>query len=494
MNIKLTQTISTFKPQSKNPGRLLVTFSAINKKSHSGDKSIDKLVDELSQSGLFEKELNDSRFNFQNPSQPLLVVGLGEHKSMTHENFRVLGANTCKALQKAKIAHILVYGDSLALSEKHFETELQAFIEGMLLAEYDPSLRKTDKKTLALHVEIHFSKSIKSAQAALQSAKIMAEAINFARELGDLPGNLMTPEILAQSAVKAAKGTPLKVTVWNKDKIIKERFGGLHGVSLGSDQDPKFIIMEYNGGAKGKKPVAFVGKGLTFDAGGISIKPAASMEEMKYDMCGGANVIATLLAIAKLGLKVNVVGYVPATENLLGGSANKPGDILTFRNGKTAEVNNTDAEGRLILADALAYASEQKPAAIIDAATLTGAMVIALGNTHTGYFSKSEDLVKKVEKAAESSLEKVWRMPLDPEHFKDIEGTFADLSNISKSRGAGSATACAFLSHFVPEEIPHAHFDIAGTAWHTGSRLPYAPKSGASGVMIRTFVEIAKQF
>jgi leucyl aminopeptidase len=218
------------------------------------------------------------------------------------------------------------------------------------------------------------------------------------------------------------------------------------------------------------------------------------MEEMKYDMCGGANVIGTLLAIASLKLKVNAIGLVPSTENVIGPAATKPGDVHTARNGKTFEVNNTDAEGRLILADALSYASELEPQAIVDAATLTGAMVVALGNIHTGYFTRNQKLKNTVEQAAQESGEWVWNMPLTDFHAKDMKGTYADLSNMSSTKGAGSATAAAFLEQFVGEGIPWAHFDIAGTGWAVGNRLNYCPKKGASGAMIRTFVEIAKQY
>jgi leucyl aminopeptidase len=254
--------------------------------------------------------------------------------------------------------------------------------------------------------------------------------------------------------------------------------------------------LEYHGSPQkgAKKPLIFVGKGLTFDSGGISIKPSAAMEEMKYDMCGGANVIGTILAIAKLNLKVNVMCLVPSTENMPGPSATKPGDILTGRNGKTFEVNNTDAEGRLILSDALAYASEQDPEIIIDAATLTGAMIVALGNTHTGYFTRNKQLKEKIETAAKKSGEWVWNMPLCDFHVQDMKGTYADLSNMSSGKGAGSATAAAFLEQFVSEKIPWAHFDIAGTGWAAGNRLKYCTKKGATGVMIRTFVEIAKLY
>jgi leucyl aminopeptidase len=293
--------------------------------------------------------------------------------------------------------------------------------------------------------------------------------------------------------VKAAKGTKLKVTIWDKARIKKEKMGGLLSVARGSSEEPRFIIMEYKGAAASKKPVCFVGKGLTFDTGGISIKPSAGMEEMKYDMCGGANVIGTMLAIAKLGLKINAVGLVPSTENMPGPEATKPGDVFVARNGKTVEVFNTDAEGRLILADALAYASELKPAAIFDIATLTGAILIALGNHYTGVFTRDEKLMDKIQSAADDAAEKVWHMPIDDFHVEDVKGTHADLCNITGHRFAGSSTAAAFLEQFVEKDIPWAHFDIAGTGWNVNSRFPYHPKKGASGIIVRTFVELAQK-
>jgi leucyl aminopeptidase len=218
------------------------------------------------------------------------------------------------------------------------------------------------------------------------------------------------------------------------------------------------------------------------------------MEEMKYDMCGGAAVIATMLALAKLKAKVNVIGLVPSSENLPDGAALKPGDIFYARNGKSVEVFNTDAEGRLILADALSYGSELKPAAMFDAATLTGAILIALGNTHTGVFTRDRKLMGKIQGAADSSGELVWSMPLTDFHGDDMKGTHADLCNISNSRLAGSATAAAFLEQFVEPGIPWAHFDIAGTAWNVSGRFPYCPRKGASGIIVRTFVELAEGY
>lgn len=425
----------------------------------------------------------------------VVILGYGKEGDVSGEDFRRYGALAQKKLKEMKWTSAGVVLPKI----KNFSeaTLIEAFTQGALVSEYsyDEQKAKSNKKeTKEIQISFLDVSELKLAKQALQSATIISEQINFARRLGDTPGNLMTPTILAKEAQKAAKETGVKVTVWDKARIKKEKMGGLIGVSQGSDQEPRFIIMEYKGGKASDKPICLVGKGLTFDAGGISIKPGAGMDEMKYDMCGSTAVIAGILAIAKLKLKVNVTTIVPSSENLLGGSATKPGDILKFRNGKTAEILNTDAEGRLILADALSYASELKPKFIADAATLTGAMVIALGNSHTGFFTKDESLAKKVTEAGENSEEPLWRMPLINEHTDDIKGVFADLRNIGATRGAGSATAAAFLAEFVEEGIPHVHFDIAGTAWNCGNRREYLPSKGATGVLVRTFVELAKKF
>jgi leucyl aminopeptidase len=426
----------------------------------------------------------------------VVVIGLGKENEIDHETVRQSTATALEALKALNVTEAALHFDGITIAKKDALEYARAVAEGLTLTSYVFDELKSAKKEAKTELTVHVTtKSAVALKAAFSEGLTLGSCVNFSRRLGDLPGNLMTPTILANSAVEAAKGVAnLKVTVWDKARIKKERMGGLLGVSMGSDQEPRFIIMEYKGAAAAKKPLCYVGKGLTFDCGGISIKPSAGMEEMKYDMCGGANVIGALLAIAKLKLKVNAVGLVASTENLVNGSATKPGDVHTARNGKTFEVNNTDAEGRLILADALSYATELEPQMIVDAATLTGAMVVALGNIHTGYFTRNKALKAKVEAAANESGELVWNMPLVDHHLKDMKGTFADLSNISSGKGAGSATAAAFLEQFVGEGIPWAHFDIAGTGWAAGNRLPYAPKKGASGAILRTFVELAKTY
>ena len=426
----------------------------------------------------------------------VVVIGLGKENEMDHETVRQSAATAFEALKALNVTEAALHFDGITTGKKEAAEYARAVAEGLTLTSYVFDELKTAKKDPKSELTVHVvSKAAVSLKAAFSEGLTLGSVVNFSRRLGDMPGNLMTPTILADSAVAAAKGIAnLKVTVWDKARIKKEKMGGLLGVAQGSDQEPRFIIMEYKGAAAAKKPLCFVGKGLTFDCGGISIKPSAGMEEMKYDMCGGANVIGALLAIAKLKLKVNAVGLVASTENLVNGSATKPGDVHTARNGKTFEINNTDAEGRLILADALSYATELQPQMIVDAATLTGAMVVALGNIHTGYFTRNSALKTKVEKAAVESGESVWNMPLVDFHVKDMKGYYADLSNISAGEGAGSATAAAFLEQFVGEGIPWAHFDIAGTGWSVGNRLNYCTSKGASGVMIRTFVEIARQY
>lgn len=471
--------------QKDKPGK--VTHSELNKRLAGSLE--DKAITGKHQETVTFRELNYKGFRH------VIVVGLGKENEIDHESVRQSMAAAFEAIKASGVKEAALHFDGITTSKKDAADFAKATAEGLILTSYvfnELMSSKKEEKEIDVHVVTKLATD-KAVKAGFNEGVILGTCTNFSRRLGDMPANYMTPTILANTAVDAAKGTGIKVTVWDKARIKKEKMGGLLGVSNGSAQEPRFIIMEYKGAAASKKPVVFVGKGLTFDCGGISIKPSAGMEEMKYDMCGGANVIGTLLAIAKLKLKINAVGLVASTENLVGPEATKPGDVHTARNGKTFEVNNTDAEGRLILADALSYATELNPQVIIDAATLTGAIVVALGNTHTGYFTRNSALKNKVEKAAGESGEWVWNMPLCDFHVKDMKGTYADLSNMSYTKGAGSATAAAFLEQFVGEGIPWAHFDIAGTGWAVGNRLPYCPKKGASGAMLRTFVELAKQ-
>lgn len=431
----------------------------------------------------------------------LLVVGLGDSKSLNHEGTRVAAATALNTLRSSKVVSAGLNLDSLIKGRKDASDLLRGLVEGLCLANYEFEEHKfaskdADKMDQKIQDLVLFSSSAltKSLKEVFEQAQILADFTNFSRWLGDHSGNTMTPTMLANQVIEKAKGTGLKVTVWDKKRIEKERFGGLMTVSRGSAEEPRFIVMEFMNAGKTKKPVCLVGKGLTFDSGGISIKPSAGMDEMKYDMCGGASVISAMLALARSKAKVNVIGLVPATENMPGAAAVKPGDIMTARNGKTVEVLNTDAEGRLILSDALVYASEKKPQAVFSVATLTGAIVVALGNSYTGVFTRDSKTMSRIQNAADHAGEWVWPMPLSDHHVNDIKGYHADLANISSFKGGGSSTAAAFLEQFVEGGLPYAHFDIAGTAWNVSNRLPYAPKKGASGVLVRTLVELTKKY
>ncbi len=328
--------------------------------------------------------------------------------------------------------------------------------------------------------------------AGLREGEILAESVNHVRDWSNMPANDATPTFLAEQARGIAKEFPkIKCTVFDKAKIQKEGMGGIWGVAKGTREHPTFIIMEYFGArSKSDAPLVLAGKAVTFDSGGISIKPSERMEEMKYDMAGGAAVIAALRAIAALKLSVNVVGLVPATENLPGGEAYKPGDILRTMSGKTIEVITTDAEGRVILADALHYAKRYKPAAVVDIATLTGAVSIALGHSVAALLGNDQGIVKRLKAAGETSGERVWELPLLDEYKEYTKSDVADLKNITGRQG-GVISGAAFLEAFISPE-KWAHLDIGATAY-TGEAKPWQPK-GATGWGVHLFVELAKLF
>ncbi|MCY4321634.1 MAG: leucyl aminopeptidase [Bdellovibrionaceae bacterium] len=484
--------------KTKQNANTLVAFMSKNsfpKALNSHKKDIQNTLTEIGFKGDRKKSvilpLQNSKTH-----QYLLLMGLGDESSFNYEEVRQISSKMYKKLKKynQNTADVLVES-FITKNTKDLNQICQAFTTAVTLSNYTcnefKQKSKNEKEIKDLFICLT-SKKQSSIEKAVKEGLILAEASNFSKKLANYPGNLMTPSILANEIKVKTKNTKIKTTVWDKNRIKKEKMGGLLGVSLGSPEEPRFIIMEYKGSTK--KPIILVGKGLTFDSGGISLKPAQAMDEMKFDMCGAAAVAGAMIAIEKLNLKVNVIGLIPSSENMPGENANKPGDILKARNGKTMEVLNTDAEGRLILADALSYASEKKPQAIFDAATLTGAIIMALGNIFTGFFTKNENLVKKIIKASEKSGERVWRLPLVKEHSTDIKSAIADVANISSTRGAGSSTAAAFLEHFVDKNIPWAHFDIAGTAWNVHNRLEYCNSKQASGVMVRTFVELARSY
>jgi leucyl aminopeptidase len=415
-----------------------------------------------------------------------LVVGLGKRGELDAERARVaaaLAAQEAAGLDATALAWALPEpGDDAALAA--------GIVTGTILGAYrfdrfrskdpdDPAPPALDSLTLLAR---------ESVSAAAETARVCAEAQNRVRDLQRLPSNVATPSYLAERAEEiAAAHDAVAVEVLGRAEITAKKMGGLVAVSQGTAEEPKLIVLRYAGGGSGPT-IGLVGKGVTFDTGGISLKSAGSMHEMKMDMSGAAAVLEAVAAIAEMGLEVDLVAVIPSTENMPSGAAIKPGDVITQYNGVTVEVNNTDAEGRLILADALAYAVELGAERIVDIATLTGAVMIALGSTYAALISNDDELAGEVERAGRETGELVWRLPLHPEYKQLTKGTVADLTNASTKRKAGTIYAASFLEEFVGE-TPWAHVDIAGTSWDVGRE--YTGSEG-SGFGARLLIELAR--
>jgi leucyl aminopeptidase len=418
----------------------------------------------------------------------LLVVGLGEREELDVEKLRVLAALV--AAEAAKVEAI-----SLAWALPPYEDEAaaaEAIVTGTILGAYrfdrfkgkdtdedDEPGPRLESLTLLGRAEL---------AGAAETARVYSEATNRARDLQETPANFARPEDLAKRAEEIAAGNDkVTVEVLDGDAIRAKGMGGLAAVTQGGPVDARLIVLRYAGGGDGPT-LGFVGKGVTFDTGGIVLKPGAGMQDMKFDMSGASAVLEATAAIAELGLPVDLITVVPSTENMPSGTAVKPGDVITQYNGKTVEVNNTDAEGRLILADALAYAIELGAERLVDMATLTGAVLIALGSTYAAVVSNDDELAREISAAGEESGELVWRLPLHDEYRAMMKGTVADLSNLAKKREAGTITASAFLEEFV-DGTPWAHIDIAGTAWDVNRA--YTGKGG-SGYGVRLLVQLVR--
>ncbi|MDQ7010592.1 MAG: leucyl aminopeptidase, partial [Mariprofundaceae bacterium] len=426
-------------------------------------------------------------------TQRIVLLGSGEEKKLTLHSLRRLGAIAARKMEKSGARDISLYLPELPVRGASVADKVQAVAEGIWLGLYTFKKYQTkkDENRRALRsavIMVPSRRDIDAAETAVAYARGVCAGTNFARDLANEPGNVCTPEFLGNQAA-ALKHKKLKVTVMDKKAIEKAGFTALLAVNQGSAKEPRFIVLEYAGGKKNEAPVALVGKGLTFDAGGISIKPAAQMDEMKFDMCGAAAVLGIFRAATELNLPVNLLGVIASTENLLGAAAYKPGDIITSYKGVTIEVQNTDAEGRIILSDALAWAAGKKPAEIIDFATLTGACVIALGAQATGLMGTGEKVIRGLKKSGDHTHDRVWQLPLYDEYQEQIKSEIADIKNIG-GREAGTITAACFLSRFV-DDIPWAHLDIAGTAWNMKG-TDISPK-GATGAGVRLVVDYLRQ-
>jgi leucyl aminopeptidase len=401
----------------------------------------------------------------------VLLVGLGKQDAFTQKAYGEAVRAAWRAILGTKITQVTFTLAQAPVKERSSDWAVRAAIVALreLTYKFTQMKSKPDNSTRALK-RIVFSVDAadeKLAKVALKQGVALSNGMDLTKDLGNLPGNVCTPTYLATTAKKLAKDWKLKVEVLGQKQLEALKMGSFLSVTRGSVEPPQFIVLQYQGGAAKAAPVVLVGKGITFDTGGISLKPGDGMDEMKYDMCGAGSVLGTFRAIGELGLKLNVVGIIPTCENMPSGHATRPGDIVTAMNGTTIEILNTDAEGRLILADALTYAERFKPAAVIDIATLTGACIIALGHHNSGLFSKDDALAGELLDASKEASDPAWRLPLDDEYQDQLKSNFADLANIG-GRPAGSVTAACFLSRFT-QNYPWAHLDIAGTAWKSGA-------------------------
>ncbi len=452
------------------------------------DKRTGGVLTSLIETGEFTGKSGESAYVHSTgdmKARRLLLLGAGKREEFTADNVRRMAGTAARTLRGKKVrTFAFLRRSDLAVTES-----AQAATEGALLALFEPDKYHTNDKT-----ENHLDQMILAtngdsnddAKAGIERGRIIAEAANFGREVINEPSNIMTPTELARQAEEVAKSYGLELDVLEESQMKELGMGSLLGVAQGSAEPAKLIVLSYTPKTKSDETVAIVGKGITFDTGGISIKPADGMEKMKYDMAGGATTIAAMRAIAQLKPSVNVLGIVPATENMPGGRAQRPGDVVRAMTGKTIEVINTDAEGRLVLADAVAYARKLGATKIIDLATLTGAVSIALGDVYVAILGNNQEWINTVIAAAKKSGEKFWQLPLDKEYREQIKSEIADIKNIG-GRKAGTITGAYFIREFV-EDTPWVHLDIAGTAWNESNK-PYLAV-GPTGVCVRTLVNL----
>ncbi len=401
----------------------------------------------------------------------ILLVGCGKEREFNDRVYRQAVQASIKALEATGAVDAASFLAELPVKRRDLGWRVEQMVEVTSETVYrfaHPACKKEpERRSLSrLIVNVPQRNDLRRVEHALHRGLAIAGGVRLAKDLGNLPGNICTPTYLADQAGELAKAYGLQIEVLERADMEKLGMGSLLSVSRGSRQPPKLIVLQYKKGKASQKPIALVGKGITFDAGGISLKPAGEMDEMKYDMCGAASALGTLKAVAELDLPINLIVVIPASENLPDGDASKPGDIVTSMSGQTIEVLNTDAEGRLILCDAITYVEKYEPETVVDIATLTGACVIALGHHASGLFGNNESLVKELTNAGDESYDRAWPLPLWDEYQEQLKSNFADMANIG-GRPGGSITAACFLARFA-KKFDWAHLDIAGTAWKSG--------------------------
>jgi len=457
------------------------------------DKALDGAISQLISQGEIKGKLNEITIIHslsKLPAARVVITGLGKQQELSQDKVRGAIAKACRLLRQKEVSSIATTAQGAGIAGITPEGAAQAITEGALLGVYSFRRHITREAEYGELKQLSIVSSDESELHALEQGchkgKVMAEATNLARDMVNEPANHMTPSHMAEMAKKLAETCGLDLTVLEREQMQELGMGALLGVAQGSRQPPKFMVLHYRGGDSNEVDVALLGKGVTFDSGGISIKPSAKMDEMKGDMAGGAAVMAAISAIAQLKPKINVMAVIPATENLPSENALKPGDILTAMSGKTIEIISTDAEGRLILADALGYVRKFGAKFMIDVATLTGACVIALGKVCTGAFGNNQELIDRIITAGAEAGELIWQMPMYDQYKEQNKSDVADIKNVG-GRDGGAITAAQFLSEFAGD-TPWVHLDIAGTSM-TDKEKGYLVK-GATGVPVRTLVNL----
>lgn len=420
-------------------------------------------------------------------AQRILLAGLGKKENFTNDTIRFVSGKIAQKARELKLKEFSIIVPPSSIIEPI--SSVSQIVEGCKMSLYKFEKYKSKKENNIPDLTILVSKSEKISKA-IKIAEVVSDGAIYTKNIANLPPNECIPATLANFARIISKKNNMKCNIISKNELKKKGFGGIIAVGQGSKNEPKLIILEYNRGSQNEKPIVLVGKAVTFDTGGISLKPGEKMDEMKFDKCGGCTVIGIMKAVSELKLPINVVGIIPSVENMPGGESYRPGDIIKLYSGKTAEILNTDAEGRIILADALSYGEKQySPKAIIDFATLTGACIIALGTNIAGMVSNDDKITQKIMESSKRTTEEIWELPLNGDYMDMVKSDVADMKNVGIGRAAGTITAAAFLRNAI-ENTPWVHIDIAGVAWTqvATKEKPYNPK-GATGFGVRLILD-----
>jgi len=468
--------------------QLLCGFVLENSNKVLGLKKFDTKTTSAINQSLKDMEGKLGRFSIipvpgKKPAQRILLAGIGKKENLTKDTIRNISGKIAQKARELKLKEFSIIVPPNVVIDQI--SSVSQIIEGSKMSLYKFDKFKAEKAEKSPDLTIVVSKSKKISQT-IKTSEIIADGAIFTKSIANLPPNECTPSTLAGFAKIMSKKNKMKCNIISKIELKKKGFGGITAVGKGSKNEPKLIVLEHNRGKRNEKPIVLVGKAVTFDTGGISLKPGASMDEMKFDKCGGCTVLGIMKAVSELKLPINIVGIVPSVENMPDADAYRPGDIIKLFSGKTAEILNTDAEGRLILADALSYGEKHySPKAIIDFATLTGACIVALGNNVAAIVSNDEKLSLKIKDASKKTTENVWELPLTQDFMDMIKSDVADMKNVGIGRAAGTITAAAFLKNAI-EKTPWVHVDIAGVAWtQTATKeKSYNPK-GATGFGVR---------